>query len=156
MAISGIGTGINEITVIAGTSELVPLSKRGYYLASVSATMIPYIPSVLYAQVISYTSSWRYIGTITIGASFIALIMTFLFYSPPKPSLDNVQTKGDILKKLDYIGGFLATAGLAIFEIGILGGGYPVSNTLSHTTHGMLTDHVCNRTHGQARAFSPP
>lgn len=156
MAISGIGTGINEITVLAGTSELVPLSKRGYYLASVSATMIPYIPSVLYAQVISYTSSWRYIGTITIGASFIALVMTFLFYSPPKPSLDSVQTKGEILKKLDFIGGFLATAGLAIFEIGILGGGYPVSNTPSHATRGMLTDHACNRIRGQARPFSPP
>ncbi|KAK1826689.1 fungal trichothecene efflux pump [Podospora conica] len=125
MAITGVGTGINELTVLAGTAELVPLSKRGYYLASVSATMIPYIPSVLYAQVISYTSSWRYIGTITIGASLIALIMTFLFYSPPKPSRDSVQTKGEILKKLDYLGGFLATAGLAILEIGILGGGYP-------------------------------
>ena len=154
MAISGMGTGINELTVLAGTAELVPLSKRGYYLACVTATMIPYIPSVLYAQVISYTSSWRYIGTITIGSSFIALTMTYLFYSPPKPSQDSVQTKGEILKKLDFIGGFLATAGLAILEIGILGGGYLVSK--SRTTRGMLTDHVCNRTRGKARPFSAP
>ena len=156
MSITGMGTGINELTVLAGTAELVPLSKRGYYLAAVSATMIPYIPSVMYAQVISYTSSWRYIGTITIGASFIALIMTFLFYSPPKPSRDSVQTKGEILKKLDFIGGFLATAGLAILEIGILGGGYSVSNIEFRVTRGMLTDHVCNRIRGQARPFLPP
>jgi len=151
MAISGVGTGISEITVLAGTSELVPVSKRGYYLAAVSATMIPYMPSVMYAQLISFHLSWRYIGAITMGAAFIALVMTYCFYTPPKPTHDSVQqTKGEILKKLDYVGGFLATSGLAILEIGILGGGYPVSSQPVKLCHKVLTNHAFNSTPGRA------
>jgi len=141
MAMTGIGSGINELTVLAGTSELVPISQRGYYLAAVTLTITPYIPSVMYAQLISSTSSWRFIAVLTSGSAFIAFAMTFMFYSPPPPPVarrhSTLSEKMQLVKKMDLVGGLLSVTGLAAVEIGILGGGYKVScdATLHHTSN---------------------
>jgi MFS family permease len=62
MALSGIGAGINELTALAATSEMAPTAKRGKYVAVLIFTILPFCPSVLWAQLIAYHSSWRYIG----------------------------------------------------------------------------------------------
>jgi hypothetical protein len=131
MAMTGVGTGINELTVIAGTSELVPISQRGYYLAAVTLTVAPYIPSVMYAQLIASRSTWRFIAVLTSGSALVAFAMTFMFYSPRLPEgarrHSTVSAKMALVKKMDLFGGFLSISGLALLEIGILGGGYRVS-----------------------------
>ncbi|KAK0633593.1 major facilitator superfamily domain-containing protein [Immersiella caudata] len=128
MAMTGIGTGVNELTVIAGTSELVPISQRGYYLAAVTLTITPYIPSVMYAQLIASNSTWRFIAVLTSGSALIAFAMTFMFYSPPLPPVashhSTMSEKMALVKRMDLFGGFLSISGLALLEIGILGGGY--------------------------------
>lgn len=128
MVVTGVGTGINELTVVAGTSELVPISQRGYYLAAVTLTITPYIPSVMYAQLISSSSTWRFIAVLTSGSALIAFAMTFMFYSPPLPPNaqrhSTMSEKMALIKNMDLLGGFLSIAGLAVVEIGILGGGY--------------------------------
>jgi len=58
MAFAGIGAGINELTALAATSELAPTASRGKYVAVLVFTIIPFCPSVLYAQLIAYHSSW--------------------------------------------------------------------------------------------------
>ncbi|KAK3363611.1 fungal trichothecene efflux pump [Lasiosphaeria hispida] len=123
MALSGIGTGINELTAIAGTAELVPTSQRGYYVAVIVLTILPFMPSVLYAQLIASRSTWRYIAFLTSGTALVGLVMTFLFYKPPAPAAP-MEGKKALLRKTDLTGGLLSIIGLAGLEIGLLGGGY--------------------------------
>ncbi|KAK4232363.1 major facilitator superfamily domain-containing protein, partial [Podospora fimiseda] len=128
MGISGMGTGINELTALAGTAELVPVAKRGYYISLLILTMLPFMPSVMYAQLIASESSWRYISYVTGGWALIGLILTFLFYHPPpRFAAQNRSEKIDVVKKTDFVGGFLSTTGLVALEIGLLGGGYQAS-----------------------------
>jgi len=53
MTIAGAGAGIAELTALAVTSELAPTSKRGTYVAILIFTIIPFVPSGIYAQLIS-------------------------------------------------------------------------------------------------------
>jgi hypothetical protein len=128
MAITGIGTGINELTALAGTAELVPLSHRGYYIAGMVLTILPFLPSAMYAQMIAAYSTWRYIAVVTSVWAFIGLVATVLFYHPPpRVRLQGWKEKFNLLKRTDFMGGLLSILGLAGFETGILAGGYQVS-----------------------------
>ncbi|AEO54910.1 hypothetical protein MYCTH_98330 [Thermothelomyces thermophilus ATCC 42464] len=125
MTITGIGTGINELTSLAGTAELVPLSHRGYYIAGMVLTILPFMPSAMYAQLIASRSTWRYISIVTSVWAFLALVVTALFYFPPlRARVHGWKDKVGLLKKTDFVGGLLSIAGLAAFEVGILAGGY--------------------------------
>ena len=56
---NGVGAGINELTALAATSEMAPTKKRGLYVGALIFSIIPFTPSVLYAQLIAYYGSWR-------------------------------------------------------------------------------------------------
>lgn len=132
MAVTGIGTGINELTALAGTAELVPLSQRGYYIAGMVLTVLPLLPSVMYAQMIAFHSTWRYIAVVTGVWAFLGLLSTVLFYSPPpRVRLEGWKGKIQLLKRTDFVGGLLSILGLAGFEAGLLMGGYQVSVSVS-------------------------
>ncbi|KAK4145381.1 major facilitator superfamily domain-containing protein, partial [Dichotomopilus funicola] len=127
MSITGIGTGINELTALAGTAELVPLSRRGYYIAGMVLTVLPFLPSAMYAQLIASVANWRYIAVLTTVWTFLGLVATALFYTPPPPLHARPRTWGErkaLLRRTDLVGGLLSIGGLAGFEVGILGGGY--------------------------------
>ncbi len=127
MAITGVGTGINELTALAGTAELVPLSQRGYYIAGMVLTVLPFLPSVMYAQMIAFHSTWRYIAMATAGWAFLGLLSTIFFYfPPPRVHLRGWEQKVQLLKRTDFVGGILSIVGLALFEAGLLVGGYQV------------------------------
>jgi len=53
MTIVGAGAGIAELTALAVTSELAPTAKRGKYVAVLIFTIVPFVPSGLYAQLIA-------------------------------------------------------------------------------------------------------
>jgi hypothetical protein len=128
MAITGVGTGINELTALAGTAELVPLSQRGYYIAGMVLTILPFLPSAMYAQLIAFHSTWRYISVVTTVWTFLGLVSTVIFYfPPPRAQVQDWKEKVELLKKTDIVGGLLSILGLAGFEAGILMGGYQVS-----------------------------
>ena len=132
MAVTGIGTGINELTALAGTAELVPLSQRGYYIAGMVLTVLPLLPSVMYAQMIAFHFTWRYIAVVTGVWAFLGLLSTVLFYSPPpRVPLEGWKGKIQLLKRTDFVGGLLSILGLAGFEAGLLMGGYQVSVSVS-------------------------
>ena len=64
MAIAGIGAGICELTALAGTAELAPVRNRGKYVAVLIFTVLPFVPSVLWAQLIAAKAGWRYCGAL--------------------------------------------------------------------------------------------
>lgn len=128
MAISGVGAGINELTALAATAELAPTSKRGKYVAVLIFTIIPFCPSVLWAQLIAFHSTWRYIGLLCGVWAFIGLVMTFVFYHPPPRVNSMGLSRREILAQIDYVGGFLSISGVILFIAGLLWGGYQVKN----------------------------
>ncbi|EAQ89907.1 hypothetical protein CHGG_06526 [Chaetomium globosum CBS 148.51] len=134
MALTGIGTGINELTALAGTAELVPLSHRGYYIAGMVLTVLPFLPSAMYAQLIAAYSNWRYISIVTTGWAFAGIVLTIFFYfPPPRARVQGWKERLALLNRTDFIGGLLSIIGLAGFEVGILAGGYQFPWTSART-----------------------
>jgi MFS family permease len=126
MALAGAGAGINELTALAATSELAPTAKRGKYVAVLIFTIIPFCPSVLWAQLIAYHSSWRYIGLLCAIWAFIGLVMTAFFYFPP-PRVNSLGlSRREIIAQIDFVGGFLSIVGMILFIGGLVWGGYMV------------------------------
>lgn len=60
MAISGVGAAIGELTALAGTSELVPVKKRGFYLGLVTGCVLPFSPYAIYTTELGIHSTWRW------------------------------------------------------------------------------------------------
>jgi MFS family permease len=126
MALAGAGAGINELTALAATSELAPTAKRGKYVAVLIFTIVPFCPSVLWAQLIAYHSSWRYIGLLCAIWAFIGLVMTAVFYFPP-PRVNSLGlSRREIIAQIDFVGGFLSIVGMILFIGGLVWGGYEV------------------------------
>ncbi|KAF2767092.1 MFS general substrate transporter [Teratosphaeria nubilosa] len=118
MVIAGLGAGLNELIALAGTSEMVPVSKRGAYVGLVVFTILPFCPSALWAQLIAADSNWRWVGLLVGIWNFVGLILVALFYRDPV-TLEEKQSKKQILKEIDYVGGFLSTAGVTCFMLGL-------------------------------------
>ncbi|CAA9961947.1 hypothetical protein CFE70_005347 [Pyrenophora teres f. teres 0-1] len=115
---SGIGAGLNELIALAGTGEIVPIKDRSFYVGVIILTMIPFLPSSLYAHWIAQAGSWRYNGIFVGVWNFIGLILCIFFYRDPS-RLTDTYTARDVLRKVDFIGGFLSTAGITLFMMGL-------------------------------------
>ena len=109
------GAGICELTSLAVTSELAPTSRRGAYVAVLVFTIIPFCPSVLWAQLIAAHSNWRY-NTLLAGIwALVGFMGTAFFYFPP-PRLNSLgRTHRQIISEIDFIGGFLSITGMILF-----------------------------------------
>lgn len=124
MALAGVGAGINELTALAATSEMAPTASRGKYVAILIFTILPFCPSVLWAQLIAQYGTWRYVGLFCGVWAFIGLVMTVIFYHPPPRVNSSGLSRMEIIKRVDWIGGLLSVAGVIIFIAGLLWGGY--------------------------------
>lgn len=121
---SGLGAGLNELIALAGTAEMVPYEKRGTYIGAIVFTILPFCPSVLWAQMIAQASHWRYVGIVVGLWNFIGLLLVSFFYKgPPRTS---TRSKMDIVREIDYIGGFLSTIGVLCFMMGMQWGAQQV------------------------------
>ncbi|KAF7593965.1 hypothetical protein BBP40_010472 [Aspergillus hancockii] len=78
-------------------------------------------------QRLGVNGNWRWIFYIYIILIVLSTLLMFIFYHPPTfAQLHGKQTsKREELKKTDWIGIFLLTAGLALFLLGISWGGSP-------------------------------
>ncbi|KAF3400211.1 hypothetical protein F1880_008032 [Penicillium rolfsii] len=124
MAIAGAGAGVNELTALAATSEMAPTRKRGVYVAVLIFTILPFCPSVLWAQLIAAHSNWRYVGAFCGAWNGFGLLITVLFYKPP-PRVNSLGlSRREIISRIDFIGGFLSISGLVLFTAGMQWGGY--------------------------------
>lgn len=126
MVVAGLGAGLNELIALAGTSELVPVAKRPAYVGAVVATILPFCPSVLWAELISRQSNWRWNGALVGIWNLVGLILVLIFYKDPA-ALTPRRSKSDILKEVDFIGGFLSIAGVVCFMMGMQFGAQDVS-----------------------------
>jgi MFS family permease len=145
MVFAGIGAGVNELTALAATSELAPTSQRGKYVAILVFTIIPFCPSVLWAQLIAYHSSWRWIGLFCALWAFIGLVMTACFYFPPPRVNSQGLTRRQVLGEIDYLGGLLSVSGMLLFMMGMQWGGYVALRHLQILTTDLAAD---TNTHG--------
>jgi len=117
MVIAGLGAGLNELIALAGTAELVPVKKRGTYVGLVVFTILPFCPSVLWAQLIAHASDWRYVGIPICVWNFIGLVMVLVFYDDP--AKHKQINKKQVLREVDYIGGALSITGVTLFMMGL-------------------------------------
>ncbi|KAF2116542.1 fungal trichothecene efflux pump [Lophiotrema nucula] len=132
MTFAGVGAGINELTALAATSEMAPTSQRGKYVAILVFTIIPFCPSVLWGQLIASHSTWRYVGLFAGLWAFIGLVLTVIFYHPPPRVNSEGLTRGEILRQIDYVGGFLSIGGMLLFMMGMQWGGYQYKWSTAH------------------------
>lgn len=154
MAIAGAGAGVNELTALAATSEMAPTRKRGIYVAVLVFTIVPFCPSVLWAQLIAYYSNWRYVGAFCGAWNGFGLLITALFYFPP-PRINSIGlTRKEIIGRIDFVGGFLSITGLIIFMAGMQWGGYMVCSSVNRYFWTMLIHSTCSSTPGPRRMFS--
>jgi hypothetical protein len=62
MAITGIGAGMVELNVLVILREMAPRNKLPKHVASLVLCLVPFCPSVLWAQIIAESSTWvRYL-----------------------------------------------------------------------------------------------
>lgn len=115
MSVSGCGAGICELTSLAVTSELAPTRKRGFYVAILVLTIIPFCPSVLWAQLIAAHSNWRYNCLFAGLWALMGLLMTAFFYFPPARPASLGRTKKQIIAEIDFVGGALSIIGMILF-----------------------------------------
>lgn len=134
MVIAGLGAGLNELIALAGTSELVPVRKRAIYVGGVVFTILPFCPSPLWAQLITKASNWRYNGFLIGGWNIIGLILVLFCYKDPVKTSRPVK---EVLREVDYIGGFLSTAGVVLFMMGLQWGAREVRyrTVVNHAAH---------------------
>lgn len=126
MALSGVGAGINELTAIAGTAELAPTSQRGTYVAALIMTLLPWCPSVLWAQLIAANLGWRYVGVLIIVYTAVGMLVAVFFYFPPPPSVTSTLSRKEVFQRIDFVGGLTSVAGITLVVAAILWGGYTV------------------------------
>src|ERR1700742_2619763 len=82
MTFSGVGAVICELTSLAVTSELAPTRKRGKYVAILVFTIIPFCPSVLWAQLIAAHADWRWITLFCGLWALMGFLGVLFFYFP--------------------------------------------------------------------------
>jgi hypothetical protein len=99
---------------------------------------LPFCPSVLWAQLIAGYGSWRYIGLLCGVWSFLGFVLTAVFYWPPPRRLSVGLSRREVLRRIDFIGGFLSIAGLLLFMSGIQWGGYQYTWTSAHVLAPLL------------------
>ncbi|EAW08865.1 putative MFS drug efflux pump [Aspergillus clavatus NRRL 1] len=132
MAIAGAGAGVNELTALAATSEMAPTRQRGKYVAILIFTILPFCPSVLWAQLIAAHSGWRYVGAFCGAWGGFGLLATVFFYFPPPRVNSQGLSSSEMLKRIDFVGGFLSITGLILFLAGMQWGGYQYPWTSAH------------------------
>jgi hypothetical protein len=125
MVICGLGAGLNELISLAGTSELVPVRKRPAYVGAVVATILPFCPAALWAQLVSLQGGWRWNGGIIGIWNLVGLILVIFCYKDPLADIP-MRPKKEILAEIDYIGGFLSIAGVVLFMVGMQTGAQDV------------------------------
>ncbi|KAF7166210.1 hypothetical protein CNMCM5623_010050 [Aspergillus felis] len=132
MAIAGAGAGVNELTALAATSEMAPTRQRGKYVAILIFSIVPFCPSVLWAQLIAAHSGWRYVGAFCGAWAGFGLLATVFFYFPPPRVNSQGLSRREVIGRIDFVGGILSIIGLILFLAGMQWGGYQYPWTSAH------------------------
>ena len=118
---------MNELIALAGTAEMVPVRKRGLYVGLIVFTILPFCPSVVWAQLISEASNWRMNGVVVCVWNAVGLVLVALCYKDP-PRVGKGVSRTQIKREIDYVGGFLCTGGVLCFMMGMQWGAEAVNH----------------------------
>ncbi|KIW13033.1 hypothetical protein PV08_08220 [Exophiala spinifera] len=124
MALAGGGAGVCELTSLAGLSDIVSVRHRGFALALMTASLVPFTPYVMYSQLLATYVTWRWTQWIVLiwnGIVFVGLLTTYFPKSHPRME---GMTNREILARIDYVGAALSIVGLTIFLVALQSGGY--------------------------------
>ena len=120
----GIGAVTQDLLSIAVVAEIVPTAKRSLYAAIILCAIIPWSPGTLYANWMALTS-WRWVGCTLAFWNALTLSILAYFYRPP-PRVNSIGlSRGELIRRIDFIGGALLTLGLVFFLVGLNSGGQP-------------------------------
>lgn len=122
----GFGAITQELLAIAVAAEIVPTAKRPLYSALILCAIIPWSPGTLYANWIA-DSSWRWIGCVVAIWNVLSFAVVAFYYRPP-PRVNSLGlTRREMVRRIDFVGGFLITVSLVFILVGINWGGqnYP-------------------------------
>lgn len=123
MGIIGGGAAITELTALAGIASIVPVKKRGTYLAICTAFLFPFTPYVLYSQLIATRSTWRWTIWLCLIYNAIFGLGIVAFFFPQSNTVKKAPAR-DVLGKIDYVGAVLSIAGISLFLVALGSGGY--------------------------------
>lgn len=129
-AIAGVGVAIQELMSISAVAELVPTHQRGFYAALVVSAFLPFSPGSLYGELIAQTS-WRYCACLIAIWNLLTAVVLAIFYNPPPRVNAGGLSRKEMLRRIDFLGGFLMIAGIVLFLVGLNWGGqsYPWSSS---------------------------
>ncbi|KZV76656.1 MFS general substrate transporter [Peniophora sp. CONT] len=119
-SLSGLGAGVIGTSGMVVLADLIPLSKRGFFMAFIGVVMCMGIGfGPLIGGALSDAGQWRWCFFIVAPLLGAAAIVVLLFFHLPQPD-------GDIFKKLrgvDWIGTALVAGGTTAIIIGVTWGG---------------------------------
>lgn len=73
----------------------------------------------------SVTQTWRWSTSwIPIAIAGVVLVLVAIQYHPPPRPVSLDYTRGQIAQRIDYFGGFLSIAGIALLLFGLQSAGY--------------------------------
>ena len=124
MALSGAGAGIGELTGLAGISEIVPVKHRGYSLAILTAFVVVFTPYIFYCQLLGTRATWRWVAWISLIYNGVTGIGLALTYFPHNHTRAEGFSRKNVLRKIDYLGGFLSIVGITLLLVALQAGGY--------------------------------
>ncbi|CAK7265365.1 hypothetical protein SEPCBS57363_001545 [Sporothrix epigloea] len=124
--LTGVGIATQELMAITVVAEIVPTRHRGYYIAIIVASFLPFAPGSLYGTLIARTS-WRYCACMIAVWNLITIVLIAGFYLPPPRTNGAGLTWQQKLCRIDLVGGLLMSGGLIMFLVGFNWGGqlYP-------------------------------
>ncbi|KAL6232361.1 hypothetical protein BDW75DRAFT_243055 [Aspergillus navahoensis] len=123
---NGIGIAVQELMAITAIAEIVPRQYRGYYIAIVVASFLPFAPGSLYGAMIA-EHNWRYCACLIAIWNFLTAGVIWWCYNPPPRDNTAGFSKIERVKRVDFVGGLIMTAGLVFLLIALNWGGqqYP-------------------------------
>ncbi|OQV08550.1 hypothetical protein CLAIMM_12803 [Cladophialophora immunda] len=84
-------------------------------------------PEIFTALKLVREYNWRYIYYIFIPCMGLCILLQFLCYRPPSfRQLHGTRTRGEELRRIDYVGILLMVAGILLFLLGVSWGGQPL------------------------------
>ncbi|CAK7222847.1 hypothetical protein SCUCBS95973_004975 [Sporothrix curviconia] len=124
--LTGIGIAAQELMAITAIVEIVPTRYRGYYIAIIVTSFLPFSPGSLYGTLIAETS-WRYCACMIAIWNLITVVLIACFYHPPPRTNGAGLSWHQKLRQIDFVGGFFMSGGIVMFLVGFNWGGqlYP-------------------------------
>lgn len=144
-ALSGLATAV-QISFTVAISELVPTKHRPMWISGIFASAISinvFGPVIVQAMQIHTKPGWRWSYYLDIIITFVAVLLFYFCYHPPGfELLHKNRSRIAQLKRVDFVGTLLYTAGLILLQLGVSWGGVSYPWKSAHVISTIVTGAV--------------